>query len=160
MSVQACMHVWVCTCVNYSLVLYNVQIRDNFPCMILAWTINSLVSHLTLLSSIEMSTGQWYVQLSLIWHWHLPLCIIYKFCMFKSSSRSVLDFCTFMFFYYLCPFLFSYYKKITLIIQPSWSRFDLRKGLTMGSLEMCICVLHDRVWSYRATLQGWQDVQM
>ena len=78
--------------------LYNVQIRDKFPCMILVWTINSLVSHLTLLSSIEMSTGQCYVQLSVIWHWHLPLCIIYKFCMFKSSSRSVLDFCTFMFF--------------------------------------------------------------
>ena len=88
-------------------------------------------------------------------HMALAFAIVHNIKkLYKSSSCSVLDFCTFMFFYYLCPFLFSYYKKITLIIQQSWSRFDLRKGLTMGSLEMCICVLHDRVWSYRATLQG------
>ena len=35
--------VCVCVCVNYSLSLYNVQTRDTFPCIILAWTINDLI---------------------------------------------------------------------------------------------------------------------
>ena len=33
----------VCVCVNYSLMLNNVQTRDNFPCMILAYAINNLM---------------------------------------------------------------------------------------------------------------------
>ena len=33
----------LCECVNYSLMLHNVQTRDKFPCMILASTINRLI---------------------------------------------------------------------------------------------------------------------
>ena len=41
--VRACMCVCVHARVNYGLMLNNVQTRDNFLCMILAWTINNLI---------------------------------------------------------------------------------------------------------------------
>ena len=50
--VCACARVCVCVCVNYSLVFHNVQVRDKFPCIILAWTLNSLIlSYLCLVST-------------------------------------------------------------------------------------------------------------
>ena len=46
--VRTCVRVYVCVCVcvcvNYSLMLHTVQTKDKFPCMILARTINHLIS--------------------------------------------------------------------------------------------------------------------
>ena len=37
--VRACVPARARVRVNYSLILHNVQTRDKFPCMILAWTV-------------------------------------------------------------------------------------------------------------------------
>ena len=43
MRVRACVRARGCVRINYSFMLHNVQTRDKFLCMILAWTINNYI---------------------------------------------------------------------------------------------------------------------
>ena len=79
--VRACVRVCVraCVCVNYSLMLHNVQTRDKFPCMILVWTIINRILSLWVQKDVSEHGGTQHTrdQLQIVMRcsWHILLYV-------------------------------------------------------------------------------------